>query len=109
MFAPKDPATLPYMNVLTTSDGVGNGQLVGENTSMSFMAERVTRFLGRPVLDHTGLSGAFDFHVDAPEPANANQTDAILIGLPRLGPKLRSTRGDIPTLIIDHAQLPGED
>ena len=41
----------------------GNG-LAGQNENMPDLARRLSRYLGRPVLDRTGLSGSYDFRTD---------------------------------------------
>ncbi|HUN85384.1 MAG TPA: TIGR03435 family protein [Terracidiphilus sp.] len=103
----KDKTQLPFVNVNVYHDGVGNGEMVGQNTSMGFMAQRLSRILGVPVIDKTGIAGTFDFHVPAPESANADITNATLEGLGQLGLKLRTMKGQVQVLIVDGASKPG--
>jgi len=84
---------------------------------------RLHEFLGRPVIDHTGLSGYFDgdFEFTAeivmppPPPGQPNPYDgrilpSIFSVLPQqLGLKLDSQRGPGEVLVIDRVEHPTED
>jgi uncharacterized protein (TIGR03435 family) len=43
------------------SNGPG---LWGLNATMPLLAKRLSDLVGRPIIDHTGLDGAFDFDFD---------------------------------------------
>jgi len=82
----------------------GNG-IAGTNASMQFLATRLTGYLRRPVLDRTGLKGAFDFQFEYA--ADDNQPDAIasiFASIQGLGLKLQAAKGPVETLVIDHAE-----
>jgi bla regulator protein BlaR1 len=76
---------------------------------------------GRPVVDHTGLSGTFDFTIEwtpeagdtfAPQGATAAdfQGTTFLEALKdQLGLKLDSTRAAIDVLVVDHVERPTEN
>jgi uncharacterized protein (TIGR03435 family) len=70
---------------------------------------------GRPVVNQTGLSGAFDFTMDwAREQEAGSASDAGGPGLfaaleQQLGLKLVSTKAPIEVVIIDHIELPSEN
>ncbi len=70
---------------------------------------------GRPVVNQTGLSGAFDFTMDwTREQAAGSASDAGGPGLfaaleQQLGLKLVSTKAPIEVVIIDHIELPSEN
>lgn len=104
-----DPTKPPIMNVNVYHDGVGNGEMVGRNTSMAFMAQRLSEKLGLTVEDKTGLEGAFDFDLPAPEAANADLTNATLEGLETLGLKLKSVEGQVRVLVVDDARKPSSN
>lgn len=99
-----DPSKVPYAIVITTSDGKGNGEIRAENTSMEYLASRLSRYLGETVIDKTGLKGQFDFTVPPLDSSNADERDAILEGVKRLGLQLVATRGQISTIKIETAQ-----
>src|SRR5258708_39023688 len=56
----KDKDAYPWAGGIRGGMIMGDG-LAGINESMEDLAKRLSRYLGRPVLDRTGLSGSFDF------------------------------------------------
>ena len=63
---------------------VNRSVLSGVNASTALIARILTTFLGRPVLDQTGLTGVFDFKmgwvIDLPksvEPPNSDDTAVV--------------------------------
>ncbi len=90
---------------------------VDMNTLAHFLSEGQT---GRPVVDMTGLSGAFDFQLDwTPDsglnpPADPNQPLSDDLGgisiftalQQQLGLKLESRAGAAETLVVTHVELP---
>jgi uncharacterized protein (TIGR03435 family) len=77
--------------------------------------------LDKPVVDHTGLKGMFDFVVELPpgmislipKPPSSDDPPAEPKGTPfldavhkQLGLKLEQSRGEVRTLIIDHVERP---
>ena len=76
--------------------------------------------LGRPVIDHTGLKGKYDFKLqwtpDETHPNNPEEpvpTDlagpTIFAAIQELGFKLRAIRGPLEVLVIDHVEKPSEN
>jgi uncharacterized protein (TIGR03435 family) len=75
----------------------------------------------RPVLDRTGITGRFDFEcsfaasggqvdgIPLPQGIDTNLPDLFTAVQEQLGLKLESTKGQVPVLIIDHAELPSEN
>jgi uncharacterized protein (TIGR03435 family) len=88
--------------------GGGNGTVSGGNATMEFIASQLSRSMGAPVLDRTGLTGPFDFeleHVYDPE----EHDDLVTIAqrtVSALGLKLEKSRGPVETLVIDHLEKP---
>jgi uncharacterized protein (TIGR03435 family) len=103
---PKDPHGAPFMVVNVYSDGVGNGEIEGTNTTMTYTARRLSEILRRTVIDQTGLSGAWDFHVDAPDERNADITNATIEGMKSLGLELKSGKASVDTIVIDEVTPP---
>jgi uncharacterized protein (TIGR03435 family) len=67
--------------------------------------------LDRPVIDRTGLTGAFDFSIEfAPQMGAAAQMDSgstLIEALKdQLGLKLEPATGPLKTLVIDHIEEP---
>lgn len=93
------------------------------NTTMDLIAASLTGLgrLGRPVIDHTGLTGRFDYTLEwepereSPEAPEAGvhpelQGPGFLAALrEQLGLKLESARGPVRTLVIDHVKRPSEN
>ena len=86
--------------------------MTGTGTTMANLATYLSRELGRPVQDRTGLSGRYDFQVDwAPDsgPCAGSVPDApsLFTALQeQLGLKLESTRGPVDVIVIDSVAKP---
>jgi len=104
--------------------GGGVGHVFANGVSMPQFAGMVVRFVNRPVVDRTGLSGYFVLDLqwtpDQPPtsgppalPGSATTpTDppSIFSALQeQLGLKLESTRGPVDVVVIDHAEHPTDD
>ena len=100
----------------------GRGRLVGRAvTSGRIAGVLMNPFTGvdRPVLDRTGLTGTFDFSLEwslAPDSAQplGSQTEdtgpTFLEALQQqLGLRLKSTKGPVDVLVIDHVEHPTEN
>jgi len=55
---------------LARRDGFATGEGFGSNLTMGFLARQLMWPLERPVLDRTGIRGAYDFRVEPIEPEN---------------------------------------
>ena len=100
----------------------GRGRLVGRSVTIGRIAALLMNpFTGldRPVIDRTGLPGAFDFSLEWSLPADpASQPDSrpedtgptFLEALQeQLGLKLKSSKGPVDVLVIDHVERPTEN
>lgn len=102
------------MRVYPWAGGMGGGLpagdgLRGENISMRGLASRLTRWLSEPVVDHTGLTGSYNFKVRTPPPEGNSRMDLnqdIFESLRELGLRLKKTTGKIRLLVIDSASQP---
>jgi uncharacterized protein (TIGR03435 family) len=103
LHAPKDKDDSPVAGL--ASDG-----LVGQNASMTLLAARLSSVLQRPVLDETGLSGSFDFKSGAlgndPTAEYQDVVASILTSVQGIGLKLKSAKGPVETIVIDHIDRP---
>jgi uncharacterized protein (TIGR03435 family) len=96
----------------------GEYQIVGRNEAMKQIATGLRWWPGtgldRPLIDETGLAGAFDYTVIwAPEPQHGEQTQSEASGPPylealrdQLGLKLVSTTIPMRFLLLDHIEEP---
>ncbi len=112
----------------TTSPGLtqfGPGQLNSKGAPMSIITEQLSRNLGRPVVDKTGLQGTYAFRLhwtpDAEEmarlhalglpemnrpAASTSGPDLMTAVQEQLGLKLRPQTTRLPLLVIDHIEQP---
>jgi bla regulator protein blaR1 len=96
--------------------GIGGGTVTrgtgvaGANISMPQLAKRLSGFLGRPVMDQTGLEGSFDFEYrTGHEEEDTDYVTGILTSMREIGLKLTSGKGPVETIVIDHVERPSEN
>jgi uncharacterized protein (TIGR03435 family) len=107
--APKDQNAYPWAGGLGGGLPSGDG-LAGTNISMPQLAKRMSDWLGRPVLDETGLTGSFDFKFEYPsDDPHPDVISSIITSFQGLGLKLESSKGPVETIVIDHAEKPSEN
>ena len=99
------------------------GQFSGTGLDMNVLAAGLKRFAGRPVVDRTGLEGAFDWDIDfKPEfvqpigneapPASdafADRPSIFTAIQEQLGLRLEATRTMVDVLVVDSAHPPTPD
>ena len=108
LHAPKDA------NEFSWAGGVEGGRpsasgVRGVNISMPQLTDRLSGWLGRPVVDRTGLHGAFDFEFrtgNDDSEAEADVASSILSSMKGIGLKLEPGKGPVDTVVIDHAEKP---
>lgn len=103
-------------DVASSTDNAGSigfaGEWVLSNTTMPQFAKFAGDFyLHRPILERTGLTGAFDYR--SPEEDwdiyQADPTGSLLNLIQEMGLKLESSKGPVETFVIDHAEKPSPD
>lgn len=105
----KDKDARPWAGGLGGGRISGDG-LAGVNISMGGLAARLSEYMGRPVLDQTGLTGSFDFKYDqVSDDPHPDVAAWIVTSLQALGLKLEASRGPVETIVIDHAEKPSEN
>jgi uncharacterized protein (TIGR03435 family) len=102
------------------SFGGSPGKLIGTGVTMTMTANVLSGYVGRLVVDRTGLAGSFDFEITF-DPSSAAKTPGVQPGTaPRddtapsivtalqeqLGLKLQSGRGPVDVLVVDRAERP---
>src|SRR6266480_44725 len=107
---------------------LGRGELTSHEVGIALLARALSRQLGRPVLDKTGLPGYYEFTLHwTPEesqtfigfdgtiiPDNARPPDSSWPSVfaavqEQLGLKLESQKGPVEILVIDHVERPSEN
>jgi len=94
-------------NMSTNSNGFRT-VMNATNMSMRDTASALHRQSGRPVEDHTGLNGTYNFHIEwAPEetPDSADQS-LFTVLKEQLGLKLQPAKGTVELLVIDSISEP---
>ena len=103
---PKDPAADPRAVVVVKAGGIDDGEAFGTNTTMEYMAQMLSRYLGLPVVDETGITGSYDFHLEPNDPQNHDFVADVIGVVDRLGLTIKRGRRPIQTLVIDHVEEP---
>ncbi|HWF46023.1 MAG TPA: TIGR03435 family protein [Bryobacteraceae bacterium] len=103
-----------YIRLIRNSpqDQVGvSYTIIAKKVSMSIFAARLGELeLGRPVIDETGLKGEFDFQLNYDVGDTPGADPQIFTAIrEQLGLKLRSQKGDVQVLVIEHVEKPSEN
>lgn len=107
-----------YCGVHRTGAGL-SPTLDGKGVSMAELAANLSRsyntVLGRDIIDKTGIPGTFDIHLtwtndpgsmDAASTSTAADASIFTALQEQLGLKLRSAKGPVEVLVIDHIETP---
>jgi uncharacterized protein (TIGR03435 family) len=92
----------------------GSMELYG--VQMATLAVVLSNKTGRPVVDKTGLTGAYDIKLEMAQPGPSAE-DGTQDPVPsiftmvqeQLGLRLESVKGSVETLVIDHVERPAEN
>jgi uncharacterized protein (TIGR03435 family) len=106
---PKDKDADTRFAVMRKGGGIADGETFGTNITMARMAKLLSANLDLPVVDQTGLTGSYDFHLDPDDPENHDYPTAVFDAMERLGLKLKRGTGPVETLVIDHVERPTEN
>jgi uncharacterized protein (TIGR03435 family) len=102
----RDPNEYPWAGSLAGA-GFGGDGMRGTNITMTQLAERLGLRLERPVIDQTGLTGAYDFRIAyASDGERPDLIASIITSVRNLGLKLEAGKGPIETIVIDRAEKP---
>jgi uncharacterized protein (TIGR03435 family) len=96
-------------------------KMKARSVPLSYFAWRLSRVLGRPVIDETNATGSFDFDLTFVEEVSQDIVDrAVASGRhvelrpsifeaveKQLGLRLESRSGPVDVIVIDHAEKPG--
>ena len=117
---------------------VGRGQIIAQSVSLDFLVQMLARQLGRPVIDKTGLTGAYDFtlewtpesgpglgpgfassgasvpgkepsRLDSPAPDEPNGPSIFSAIQEQLGLKLESRKAPTDIIVIESVEKPSEN
>jgi len=108
------PSGPPYLaNPACGTIAFGGGLLRGHGVTLAQLSGSLSNFAGRPVKDHTGLDGLYDFDLKWSRPSenpNPNDPPEFLTAVrEQLGLKLDAVRGALDVLVIVSAEQPSVD
>lgn len=102
----RDSDQRPWVGSVAGGAIIGDG-LAATNATMALVTARLSAALERPVIDHTGLTGAFDFKVEVHTAGrDPDIISTLLFSLQELGLKLEPARGPVETLVVDRVEKP---
>jgi len=102
----KDKTAYPWSGGLRGGMIVGDG-MSGQNESMPDLAWRLSRYLERPVIDQTGLTGSYDFRVEySTDEQKPDVVSMILTTVQQLGLKLEPSRGPVESIVVERLEKP---
>ena len=102
----KDKTAYPWSGALSGGAIMGDG-MSGRNESMQDLAWRLGPYLGKPVIDQTGLAGSFDFRVEySSDEQEPDVVSMILTTVQQLGLKLEPSRGPVETIVVERLEKP---
>ena len=107
----KDPAAFHWAGGMGGGLPDGDG-IRGVNISMPEFATRLSSWMKRPVEDHTGLTGSYDFEAkygDEDSPTEDDITTSIFTSLKSLGLELKQGTGAVRQLVVDQVSAPTEN
>ena len=101
--ASDDPAT---SDGWVSAHGSPQGLIVveGRRAAMLQLTETLQRLLSTSVLDQTGLTGKYNFHVEFERADDPSDYTGVVAAIRRLGLKLEKYKGPVEFLVIDHLE-----
>ncbi len=103
----------PFGSKICGGVRTGMGSIEGFGVTMAKLAELLADRVGRTVIDKTGFIGTFNFRLvftpDEPGPATADDPSLFAASQEQLGLQLKSTKGPVEVLVIDHVERPSEN
>jgi len=83
------------------------GEIRGRGQRMDQLAKTLLQFVGRSIVDRTGLTGGFDFDIQASEIAGGDDLPSIYTAIQeQLGLKLEPIRAPVEFVVVDHIDHP---
>jgi uncharacterized protein (TIGR03435 family) len=108
----KTPHKLKGVELGKGSTSMGPGKLTATAVPIGNFVDTMSRYLNRPVLDKTGLSGTFDFSLEwSPDSKTSDAAGELPAGpslftaiQEQMGLKLESRKAPIEILVVDRAE-----
>lgn len=77
--------------------------------TLADFAGTLTRQVGRPVIDGTGISGEFDIELEWSPDQSATDRPSVFTALQSIGLRLVPTRGPAEFIVVDRVEKPSEN
>jgi uncharacterized protein (TIGR03435 family) len=88
----------------------GQGRIEARKITMDGLAERLGRMLDFPVLNRTGIDGAYDLTLEwSPDETKPDDRPSLFTAVGKLGLRLEAQKTNVEILVIDHAERPSEN
>jgi uncharacterized protein (TIGR03435 family) len=89
-----------------SSWNLGNGRASFSHMPMPDLAEALARIVERPVVDATGISGAYDLKLAWAVDGTSDSRPSLFGALEDLGLKLEGRKVPVPLIVIDRIEKP---
>jgi uncharacterized protein (TIGR03435 family) len=89
----------------------GKGKIAAQGVTMAKLADQLSRRVGGPVTDLTGVSGAYDFTLEWSTEGDPDDVQSALFAAlqEQLGVKLEMRKLPLDLLVVDRAEKPSEN
>jgi len=110
-----DPAQRGPSMMFTNGRSGSERQFKGVDIAVSFLAQSLSSYLHRPVVDQTHLDGQFDFSAYFTPDTDPTQSDVTSSGslftalTDQLGLKLESAKGPVQVYVVEKIEHPSEN
>jgi uncharacterized protein (TIGR03435 family) len=94
---------------MSTNSNSGVVTFKASKASMKDLAAALTRQVGRPVIDRSGVTGDFDFNLEWSSDQAAEPGTSVFSALQTLGLRLVPAKGPADFIVIDHVERASEN
>jgi uncharacterized protein (TIGR03435 family) len=108
---PGEPRPIYCGNQSMGRNGSGTTTIKASGITLDTLAGGpLSRTVGRPIIDKTGLTALYDIHLEfSTLESTDSAAESIFGALQKLGLKLESGKGPRETLVVDHIERPSEN
>jgi len=83
------------------------GQIEGRHGTMKMLASVLSNFTGRPVVDQTGLTAAYDYKLEYMQEGGPQDASSVFSALQeQLGLRLEKSKATIESIVVERAERP---
>ncbi|HEY4089063.1 MAG TPA: TIGR03435 family protein [Bryobacteraceae bacterium] len=101
------PDTSDAKSRMSENSNAASTMMKATKLPLSGLAASLARYVGRPVVNKTGITGDYDFDLKwSPDQASDATTPSIFAALQEIGLRLVSTKGPAEVIAVDHVEKP---